>query len=217
MSVVPFQKPRRARGLAKPPPSAPRPRDEIALVSALAADDPSARAELFDLHGPHVQRVLARVLGHDSELADLLHEVFARALGQIDRLNDPSALKAWLTSIAVFTAREHIRRRMRGRWLRFFASEDLPEIAVVAAGEEVRESLRATYAVLDRLGVDDRIAFSLRFIEGLELGDVAAACGVSLNTIKRRLARAEKRFVGLARREPSLREWLEGGTRCDPE
>jgi RNA polymerase sigma-70 factor, ECF subfamily len=214
MSVVPLHKPRRAGPSARPV-AAIVARDDAALVAALASEDPSARAEVFDRYAPHVQRVLARVLGHDNELADLLHEVFVRALAQIDRLDDPSALKAWLTSIAVFTAREHIRRRVRGRWLRFFASEDLPEVPFLAAGEEIRESLRATYAVLDRLGLDDRIAFSLRFIEGLELGEVAAACCVSLNTIKRRLARAEKRFVSLARREPSLREWLEGGTRCE--
>ena len=215
MTVVPLHKPRRSGQASRPAPAAPAPRDDAALVHALVADEPSARAELFDRHAPHVQRVLARVLGHDSELPDLLHEVFARALAQIELLADPSALKAWLTGIAVFTAREQIRRRTRGRWLRFFASEDLPDLPAVSAGEEVRESLRATYAVLGRLPVDDRIAFALRFIEGLELGDVAAACGVSINTIKRRLARAETRFLALARREPSLHDWLEGGTRCE--
>ncbi len=80
----------------------------------------------------------------------------------------------------------------------------------------MRESLRVTYAVLDRLGVDERIAFALRFIEGLELAEIAAACGVSFNTVRRRLARAEKRFLALAQREPALHEWLEGGTRCEP-
>jgi RNA polymerase sigma-70 factor (ECF subfamily) len=188
--------------------------DDAALVSALMRGDPAARAELFDRHAQHVQRVIARVLGYDIELADVLHEVFARALAQIDRLEDPAALKWWLTTVAVFASREHIRRRTRGRWLRFFANEDLPELPVASANEEVRESLRRTYAVLDRLGVDDRIAFSLRFIEGLDLGEVAAACGVSLNTIKRRLARAERRFIALARREPALHDWLERGTRC---
>ncbi len=213
MSVVPFT---RARDRGAPGARAPLVArgDDAALVSALMRGDAAARAELFDRHAQHAQRVLARVLGHDIELADVLHEVFARALAQIDRLEDPAALKWWLTTIAVFTAREHIRRRTRNRWLRFFASEDLPDIPVVSADEEVRESLRRTYAVLDRLGVDDRIAFSLRFIEGLDLGEVAAACGVSLNTIKRRLARAERRFVALARREPALHDWLERGTRC---
>jgi RNA polymerase sigma-70 factor (ECF subfamily) len=188
--------------------------DDAALVSALIRGDAAARTELFDRYAVHAQRVLARVLGHDADLADLLHEVFARGLARIDRIEDPAALKGWLTAIAVFTAREHIRRRMRNRWLRFLASEDLPDLPASGADEELRESLRKTYAVLDRLGVDDRIAFSLRFIEGLDLGEVAVACDASLNTIKRRLARAEKRFVALARREPALHDWLERGTRC---
>ena len=213
MSVVLFKR-NRDHEAARDGGALPTSGDDVALVSALVRGDPAARAELFDRHASHAQRVLARVLGHDAELADLLHEVFARVLAQIESLEDPAALKWWLTTIAVFTAREHIRRRMRGRWLRFFASEDLPDLPVAGADEEVRESLRRTYAVLDRLGVDDRIAFSLRFIEGLDFAEVAAACGVSLNTIKRRLARAEKRFVALARREPALHDWLERGTRC---
>jgi RNA polymerase sigma-70 factor (ECF subfamily) len=213
MSVVPFRRtyddgvaavrvPLTARG------------DDVALVSSLMRGAPAARAEFFDRYASQAQRVLARVLGHDAELPDLLHEVFARALAQIDRLEDPAALKSWLTAIAVFTAREHIRRRMRTRWLRFFAHEDVPDLPAASADEEIRESLRRTYAVLDRLGVDDRIAFSLRYIEGLDLGEVAAACGVSLNTIKRRLVRAERRFVALARSEPALHDWLARGTRC---
>ncbi len=189
-------------------------RDDVALVLALKSGTPTARSEFFERYAPHVQGVLVRVLGHDAELADFLHEVFARALATIHRIEDPSALKWWLTAVTVFTAREHIRRRTRNRWLRFFASEDLPDVPFESAGEDVRESLRQTYAVLDRLSVDDRIAFSLRFIEGLDLGEVAAACNVSLNTIRRRLARAEKRFLALARREPALHEWLERGTRC---
>jgi RNA polymerase sigma-70 factor (ECF subfamily) len=188
--------------------------DEEAIVRASLGGNSAARAELFDRHAPHVQRILLRILGHDAELADLLHEVFARALDQLGTLDDPSALKGWLTGIAVFTAREQIRRRVRGRWLRFFAAEELPELPAVVAGEDVREALHATYAVLDRLGADDRIAFALRFVEGLELSVIAAACDVSLNTIKRRLVRAERRFVALAEREPSLRDWLEGGTLC---
>jgi RNA polymerase sigma-70 factor (ECF subfamily) len=76
---------------------------------------------------------------------------------------------------------------------------------------EVSEALRAAYRVLSSLQVDERIAFALRFVEGMDLTEVAAACGVSLATTKRRLARAEARFALLADREPSLAEWL-GGT-----
>ena len=60
---------------------------------------------------------------------------------------------------------------------------------------------------------DQRIPFALRYVQGLELTAVADACGVSLATVKRRLARAEGRFVIMARRHPALKEWVEEGGR----
>ncbi|MEZ4298352.1 MAG: sigma-70 region 4 domain-containing protein [Polyangiaceae bacterium] len=67
-------------------------------------------------------------------------------------------------------------------------------------------ALEATYAVLGELPADERIAFALRFIEGMELTEVAASCGVSLATVKRRIGRAEGRSVEKARQHPILAE-----------
>lgn len=185
--------------------------DDSEIVFALREGHPSAKIELVDRYARHVERILARILGHDADLEDLVHEVFARSLKSIGTLIEPSALRAWLTGIAVITAREHIRGGVRGRWLRFFANDELPEVETDGPDHESREALRVTYAVLDRLGPEDRIAFALRHVEGLELAEVASASGASLNTIKRRLARAERRFLALAEREPALKPWLREG------
>jgi RNA polymerase sigma-70 factor, ECF subfamily len=185
--------------------------DDAALVTAIRAGHPGATTALFDRYGAHVRSVLARLIGLDTELADLLHDVFVAALDQIDQLKDASVLKGWLTTIAVFTARGTIRKRARWRWLRIV--DEPPDVPVTGPSHVAREAVRRLYAVLDRLSPDDRIAFALRFVQGMELTEVAAACDVSLATIKRRLAKAEVRFVELARGEPALVEWMEGGTR----
>ena len=182
------------------------------LVAALRQGKPWAQAALFEQHVGDVRRVLARVMGVDFELPDLVQDVFLRAFESIERLNDPTSVKSWLMSIAVNTARERIRKRQRQRWLRFMGAEELPEVQCSAVDPVSQEALRATYAILDRLHPDERIAFALRFIDGMELTDVATACGVSLATIKRRLSKAGKRFRDLAWEHPVLREWLEGGT-----
>ena len=137
---------------------------------------------------------------------------FVRALHSIRGLKDASRLEPWLTGVAVFTARSTIQRRVRRRWLQFMAPETLPETAAVLPSNEAGEALRATYSALDQLAVDERIAFVLRFIEGMDLKEGALACSVSLSTFKRRLARAEERFTEQARSSPVLRDWLEGGS-----
>jgi RNA polymerase sigma-70 factor (ECF subfamily) len=67
--------------------------------------------------------------------------------------------------------------------------------------------------VLEQMRVDDRMAFTMRFIHGMTLPDAAEACGVSLATLKRRLVRAEKAFLEAAQKRPILEYWLERGTR----
>jgi RNA polymerase sigma-70 factor (ECF subfamily) len=186
---------------------------EEQLVGAARQGDDAARSAIFERHATHVARVLVRLLGSDSELSDLLHDVFTFAFRDLDRLTDAAALKAWLTAIAVNTARGHIRLRVRRRWLRFLAPEELPEVECPWADEETRAAMRATYTILQGMDADERIAFALRFIDGMELTEAAAACGVSLATIKRRLARAETTFVTRAREAPVLEGWLDGGSR----
>src|SRR6185436_17911996 len=180
--------------------------DDAALVEAIWANEPGAIEGLHDRYGSFVLRVLCRLLGTDREIMDVHHDVFVRALGSIGEIKNPSSLKSWLTSVTVFTARSAIQRRARGRWLSLVPREELPEVEAATASGEVNEALRATYAILETLDPDERIPFALRFIDGMELTQVADACGVSLATIKRRLARAEDRFVATARRHPVLED-----------
>jgi RNA polymerase sigma-70 factor (ECF subfamily) len=186
----------------------PAPESDELLVLSLKARHPDAGTVLFDRYAPHVRRVLVRVMGPDSEILDLVHDVFVTALESVNRLVDPRALRAWLTQIAVFTARARIRRRVRGRILRFLPFSELPEPELPPADFEASESMQAVYRVLDSLDTDQRIAFALRFVAGMELTEVAASCGCSLATIKRRLSKAQDTFARVAEREPSLAEWL---------
>jgi RNA polymerase sigma-70 factor (ECF subfamily) len=188
-------------------PLAPIVPDDVALVSALLRGDESAPATLFDRYGNHVQRVLVRVLGYaEPERADLLHDVFVRSLERIANLQNPRALKAWLTGITVFTAQEWIRRRRRvGPPL---APDDADERTAPSIAPEAREAVRSFYALMDRLDGNERAAFILRHVEGMNLNEVAEACDVSLSTARRRIDRADDRFRQMLAQYPALLERL---------
>ena len=184
-----------------------------ALIQALRAGHPGAAAAFYDQQASHVHRALQSVLGADSDVPDLLQEVFIRAIDRITELEDFSRVRSWLTTSAIFTARAHIRRAARRSWLGLFSPDRTATHHQEPPSSDARAALLETYLILDKLPPDDRIAFVLRFIEAMTLPDGAAACRVSLATFKRRLSRAEKRFLEVARTRPALAHWLEEGTR----
>jgi len=186
--------------------------DERALVEALRSRHPGAVAVLYERHAGAVLRTLRSALGPDADLPDLVQEVFIRALDSIAQLDDHERLRGWLSSIAVFTARALIRRRARRKWLSLFSPQRTAPDVQAPASSEARFALREVYALLDELPVDERMAFALRIIDGLTLPEGAEACGVSLATFKRRLARAERAFVQAAESRPLLSPWLKEGT-----
>jgi len=184
--------------------------DESKLADALRAGEPFAVGRLFDLYGKHVERVLVRTIGRDGEMEDMVQDVFLGAYrsGRNYQGND-AQLKAWVSRIAVFTARGYLRKRKRRWWLRSADPQEIPEQTSNEPSPHTHEVLRRTYAALDGMDPDLRIPLALRELESMELAEIAEACDCSVSTIKRRLARARKAFERLAKKDPILRDWLE--------
>ena len=189
-------------------------RDDARLVARLREGDPGAPAALFDRYGALVNRVLLRILGGGPDHDDRVQETFLEVLRSLPSLRDEGALRPWLTTIAARVARSELRRR---RVRRFFslADDELPDAAAFE-DHPARDALRAVWRVLDEMPTDERLAFTLRFVHGEQLTVVADACGCSLATVKRWLARAEQRFVARCQQHPELAPWLARGGRWSP-
>lgn len=182
--------------------------DDVLEAAGRGAVDRAASL-LFERYAGHVRRVLVRILGTADEVDDLRQDVFLRTLDRLHKVSSGAELKAFITSVTTFVARERIRSRRRRRWLRLVAPHELDH---ASADPQAHEAARAVYAILERMNDDDRIVFCLRVLDGMELVEVAAACKVSLATIKRRIARAEERFMMQARDDSALAGWVEGRT-----
>lgn len=180
---------------------------ERALVAAVRAGQRDAETELFDRLAPSVSRVLGRILGRDGEVPDLLQDVFLRLFERLDQLVEPERVRAFALTIAVNVARERIRKKHRWRWIRLGRDDD----AEPAQGEnqEAARLLQQAYAALNELPEEERVAFCLRHIDGMELAEVGVVMGLSLATVKRRLSRASELFHEAAAKRPGLAAWRE--------
>ena len=162
------------------------PAKDSASEPALMSD-----AALFKRYAPYVARIGMRLLGRESDVDDLIQEVFLAAFKQREQLRDPHATKNWLATIAVRSARRQLRRRRMRQFVGLDTGGPALELHDQTLSPEKRALLARVYEILDSMGVERRLAWTLRFVEGEKLEQVAERCGCSLATAKRRIAAAQ--------------------------
>jgi RNA polymerase sigma-70 factor, ECF subfamily len=164
------------------------------LVARAIEGDRWGREMLYRRHATYLLAIAARLLGNRNEGEEVVQDTFVTAFEQLSTLREPAALRGWLAQIAV----SQVRRRMRrGRLLRVLGldrgADDATLAALAAPGTNPDQ--RVELALIDRamrgMNANVRIAWMLRMVEGLELAEVASACGCSLATAKRRIAAAD--------------------------
>jgi RNA polymerase sigma-70 factor (ECF subfamily) len=157
----------------------------------LVAGGPVEFDELFARYGRYVARLATRLLGAgDAEVDDVVQEVFWTALRRLPHIADMIQARGWLATVTTRIVGRRLRRR-RFRRL-FHATGRDEEVPAPGATAEQHALLRRVYEVLESLPTDQRLAWSLRYLEGEPLDMVAAACGCSLATAKRRVSGAKK-------------------------
>ncbi|WP_437970627.1 sigma-70 family RNA polymerase sigma factor [Sorangium sp. So ce260] len=182
--------------------------DDVALARAAAQGHPGAAPVIWQRFAPLVRRILTRTLGPGDEVDDHVQDTFLRFFRVAKDLRDPSLLSSFIVGIAVRVARAELRRRRLRRWLQLSSSGELPEVGGAHQDPQGRAALVRLYRILDQVDDRSRTLFVLRFIEGLELTEIAAALGCSLATTKRHLARASHRILTAAQRDPALSDYL---------
>ena len=180
----------------------------------LSAQDPStakrvaldvAAAELGDMNvlfGLYKGRIYRYALLslRDPELAEsLTHDCLMRAHNARTQFRGDCSVATWLTRIATNLIRDHVRSRKLQFWKAATASavdpadvvnrlrshEPTPEASLLQ-----REQVKVLWQRVEKLSSKQRSVFLLRFVEELELSEIAAAMEMNISTVKSHLHRA---------------------------
>jgi RNA polymerase sigma-70 factor, ECF subfamily len=181
--------------LLKSPPVA-RPAD-AELIRLILDGDRGAAEVLFRRHHSMVAGLAFRLLADDADVDDVAQDAFVEALRSLSRLENPQAFASWICSIVVRVVGKRLRRRRLLERLGLRRREELDVDTFVSppCPEDVASELRAVYRVLARLRTEARLALVLRRVEGLTIEETANHMGLSVATVKRRLAEAEAQLT----------------------
>ncbi len=188
--------------LPVPIPSAPSSDAETAPAESPAERDWVARARAGDrsafgrIHQRFVAMVHSIVLAHAAprDAADLVQEVFARALAGIERLRDDERIGAWLGAIARNVARESVRSR------RPVAPLDETRVPAPSSGD-AREDAREVLEAIRALSPTYRETLVMRLVERMTGPEISERTGMTHGSVRVHLHRGMKLLTEeLARR-----------------
>lgn len=164
------------------------------LVDRARSGDRWAQEELFRRHVGRVTATAARLLGDRARAEDVAQDSFAIAFEQLPALRESPAFGSWIVRIAVSQVHRIFRRRRVVRFFGFDSAEGaLASLAATTASPAQIAELELLDRALRELPPEERTAWMLRHVEGMELKEVAHACACSLATVKRRIDAASAR------------------------
>lgn len=162
--------------------------DELADFDALVRE-----------HRPRVFRFILASLRNRETAENLTQDCFVRAYQARDRFRGASSPGTWFMQIAANLVRDHESNSRLKFWRRSLCSDaDLADVADAIPDRQqspeqralVEEQVRAIWDAAARLPARQREVLLLRFVEDLELLEIAEVTGMKEGTVKTHLFRA---------------------------
>ncbi|MBI3184530.1 MAG: sigma-70 family RNA polymerase sigma factor [Myxococcales bacterium] len=148
-------------------------------------------AQLVDAEQRALLRLAQRLVWDPEEARDLVQATFADAYEKLGSLREPRAAASWLRRCLLRRALNHLRRRRLWNAIAgLLGTAEEPKAESPEALDERARGLAAVTRRLRKLPPKQAAAFTLRYLEGLEVAKVAEAMGVGVGTARTHLRRA---------------------------
>jgi len=174
------------------------------LIAAVLAGDSASFEALIVKYQPRVFATARRYARRESEVEDIVQEVFIKAFQKLQGFRGEAPFEHWLMRLAVRTCYDFLRGHQRNRETAFSEltepETDWLERFVVQPDDDAENAEAARQLVdkiLSRLSPPARLVITLLEIEGRSVKEIAAMTGWSVPLVKVRAfrARAEMRKI----------------------
>ena len=191
-------------------------KDDVELIQSVLAGDDDAFSLLVKKYQKQVHALAWRKIGDFHIAEEITQDTFLKAYKKLATLKEPQRFDSWLYVIAANRCRSWLRKKrvwtqpleqleetddeqlQKEMYSEFVAAEN--ERTTVEAQRDVVKKLLA------KLQDSERTIMTLHYFGEMTCTEIGAFLGVSKNTIKSRLRRAQQR---LKKEEPMIRDALE--------
>jgi RNA polymerase sigma-70 factor (ECF subfamily) len=179
-------------------------RTEAELIAAVLKGDAASFEPLIEKYSPRVFATARRYARRDSEVEDIVQEVWLKAYQKLKSFRGEAPFEHWLMRLAVRTCYDFLRSHQRNRESSFSdlsePEDDWLERFIQnpgAAPEDAAAARQLVQRVLQYLSPPARLVITLLEIEDRSVKEISKLTGWSVPLVKVRAfrARAEMRKV----------------------
>jgi RNA polymerase sigma-70 factor, ECF subfamily len=184
---------------------------DAALVRRFTAGDDAAFDEIIARYRGRIAAYSFKVLRSHADAEEIAQDTFIKAHRHLHRFRGDCSLSTWLHTVALNLSRNRYWHRYRRRHhvtqsldcaindrnpatLADLAASDAPGPVEEAAAREFTD-LAAT--CIAKLSSVHRIILERRIVQNCSYDDIAGALGISVGTVKSRIARAREKLRAL--------------------
>ena len=187
--------------------------DDAKLIQRVLAGDDTAFSVLVRKYQKPVHALAWRKIGDFHVAEEITQDTFLKAYQRLSTLKEPQRFLSWLYVIATNHCKAWLRKkRLQTESLENTSSEALEKATY--SGYIIEENERTAIeaqrevvkALLAKLQESERTVITLHYFGDMSSAEIGAFLGVSANTVRSRLRRAQER---LKKEEPMIREALE--------
>ena len=178
-------------------------RGRSSRLASLAGESPADALENFDslvrLHRPRIFRFILASLRDRETAENLTQDCFVKAYQAHDRFRGASSIGTWFMQIAANLVRDHESSTRLKFWRRMLhSSADVADLGNSIPDRQqspetlalIEEQVQAIWAAAASLPARQRTVFLLRFVEDMDLLEIAEVTGMKEGTVKTHLFRA---------------------------
>jgi RNA polymerase sigma-70 factor (ECF subfamily) len=168
-------------------------------ASSAPVEDMEDFESLVRLHRPRVFRFLLASLRNRETAENLTQDCFVRAYEARDQFRGASSVATWFLQIAANLVRKHESSSRLKFWRRnLHPDADVADLASAIPDHQqspealasIQEQVRAIWTAAAGLPARQRIVFLLRFVEDMDVLEIAEVTGMKEGTVKTHLFRA---------------------------
>jgi RNA polymerase sigma-70 factor, ECF subfamily len=172
---------------------------QVAVAGETRGDGLPDFDSLVRLYRPRVFRFLLASLRNKETAENLTQDCFIKAYQARGQFRGASSMGTWFMQIAANLVRDHESNSRLKFWRRTLRSDaDVAELGrAIQDGQQspetlalIRERVQAVWSVAASLPARQRTVFLLRFVEDLDLLEIAEVTGMKEGTVKAHLFRA---------------------------